>query len=304
MANFCTNCGNPLEPTWEFCPYCQYHLYHKPSSDVYQPLDNQSELFYTSNIEREGKKTLTKRQKRAILIAVIVVISATIIPIGSIFIYRYFFPEKTVQFYVNNGSYLTSYTFSTTRATLTYFESQPHPSHTHWDADYVAQVIESYCTPNDETIIQIAQAIQSKCNDQNNSEEIVNALLSYTQAIGYKTELIDIAQYSLETIFNQGDCEDLSILFGSLVVSLGYEAIICIINYYDVGEGEWFGHACVGVYLNFTPTQHASYPPSHSFTVDSKEYWICETTYQGWMIGELPTYNPIHYSMEAYEFIN
>jgi len=315
MANFCTNCGKPMNPKWKFCPFCSHHVYQaqedisqipleKPSFEIYQALDTNSSEPSTFEKERKKKKRLTKLQKRAIIIGVPVIVAAIVIPLASIAIYQYLFPQKTVHFFVDNGDYSTSYTVSTTRATLEYFDDILHPSHTHPNPDYVASVIESYCTPNDSRIIQIANGIRSKCIDPYDSEEVINGLLSFTQAIGYKEEIFDLAQYPMETIFNQGDCEDLSILFGSLVVSLGFEAIITIINFFDEGEGEWFGHACVCVYLNFTPTQHTSYPPSYSFIINSKDYWICETTYQGWMIGQLPTSNPSYYEMLAYEFIN
>ncbi|MFX1302164.1 MAG: hypothetical protein ACFFBV_02015 [Promethearchaeota archaeon] len=315
MANFCINCGKPINPKWKFCPFCSHHVYQapedisqipfeKPRFEAYQAVDTYSSEPSTFEKERKKKKRLTKLQKRAIIIGVPIIVAAIIIPIASIAIYQYLFPQKTIHFFVDNGNYSTSYTVTTTRATLEYFDDKTHPSHTYYDPDDVVSVIESYCTPNDSRIIQIANGIRSKCIDPYDFEEIVNGLLSFTQAIGYKEEIYDLAQYPMETIFNQGDCEDLSILFGSLVVSLGFEAIICVINYFDESEGEWFGHASVGVYLNFTPTQHTSYPPSHSFLVNSKDYWICETTYQGWMIGQLPTSNPSYYEMLAYEFIN
>ncbi|MFX1375194.1 MAG: hypothetical protein ACFFA0_05225 [Promethearchaeota archaeon] len=170
--------------------------------------------------------------------------------------------------------------------------------------NYTASVIESYCTPNDEKIIQVAQAVQSKCIDQFDSEEVINALLSFTQAIEYKAESVDLAKYPLETIFERGDCEDLSILFGSLVETLGYAAVILIIAYYDEFLGQWFGHACVGVYLSFTPTAHLGYPPSYSYEIDGLDYWICETTAQGYMIGHLPTSSPSYYVVEGYALIN
>jgi len=315
MANFCVNCGKPIQSNWRFCPYCSNHAYQgpkeisqitteKPSIGTYEYVDTQSVEPSMPETKRKEKKRLTKVQKRAIVIGISVIVAAIIIPIVSIAIYQYLFPQKTVSFYVNNGDTSVSYTVSTSRATLDFFENQPHPSHTHWDPDYIASVIESYCTPNDSGMIQIANGIRSKCIDQYDSEEVINGLLSFTQAIGYKLEFFDLAQYPMETIFNQGDCEDLSILFGSLVVALGYEAIIVVINYYDEIEQEWFGHASVGVYLNFIPDQHTDYPPSYSFTVNSKEYWICETTYQGWMIGQLPTSIPNYYQMLAYAFVN
>lgn len=315
MANFCINCGKRLKPNWQFCPYCSIRIYHVIEQESNRNLENQkygpsnkldiqSKELDTIDVEKEGKKRFTKLQKRALIIGIIVLAAVIITPVTSILIYKYYSPEKKIHFYVNNGQTLTSYTVSTSRAILDFFESEPHPSHTHWDPYYVASVIESYCTPYYSKIIEIAEAIKSKCYNQYDSEEIINALLSFTQAIGYKAEFIDLAKFPIETIFKQGDCEDLSILFGSLVVSLGYEAILVIINYYDVIDEAWFGHACVGVYLNFTPIQHYSYPPSHSFTINSKEYWICETTSQGWMIGQLPTLNPSHYVMEGYAYIS
>ncbi|MFX0023502.1 MAG: zinc-ribbon domain-containing protein [Candidatus Hermodarchaeota archaeon] len=310
MANFCTNCGNPVKPNWEFCPSCSNKLYLTPKlveTPVIEPY--QSVTFQSENLEilgtvKKREARLTKKQKKSLIIGIIVIAASVITPIATIFMIQYFYPQNTVNFYVNHGNTPTSYIVSTSRDILNFFEDEPHPSHSHWDPDYVASVIASYCTPNYSKIIQVSEAIQAKCLDQNDSEEVVNALLSFTQAIGYRTEIIDRTKYPMETLFSQGDCEDLSVLFGSLVVSLGYEAILAVINYYDTVEDRWFGHACIGVYLNFTPTHHLGYPPSHSFTVNSKEYWICETTSQGWMVGHLPTLDPSHYVMEAYEFIN
>lgn len=302
MANFCINCGNPVKPNWEYCPSCSTQLYLTPKI-----VENSDLVPYQSDtlgIEKERKPRLTKKQKKALIIGIIAIAASVITPIASILAFQYFFPQKNIQFYVNHGNTLSSYTVSTSRETLDFFHDEPHPSHTHWDADYVASVIASYCTPNYTEIKQLSEAIKSKCLNQNDSEEVVNALLSFTQAIGYRVEIIDLTKYPMETIFDQGDCEDLSVLFGSLVVSLGFEAILAVINYYDTVEEQWFGHACIGVYLNFTPTHHLGYPPSHSFTINTKDYWICETTSQGWMVGHLPTLDPNHYVMEAYEFID
>ncbi|MFX0005302.1 MAG: zinc-ribbon domain-containing protein [Promethearchaeota archaeon] len=310
MVNFCTNCGNPVKPNWEYCPSCSNRLYHIPkivgNTDIgsYQSVKIESEKLVTLGREIEEKPRLTKKQKKALIIGIIAITASVITPVAGVLTFQYFYPQRNIQFYVNHGATPSSYTISTSRDILDFFHEAPHPSHTHWDPDYVASVIASYCTPNYSKIIQISEAIKSKCLDPYDSEEVVNALLSFTQAIGYKAEIIDLTKYPMETLFDQGDCEDLSVLFGSLVVSLGYEAILAVINYYDTIEERWFGHACIGVYLNFTPTHHLGYPPSNSFTIDTKEYWICETTSQGWMIGHLPTLDPSYYVMEAYEFIN
>jgi hypothetical protein len=306
MAKFCYNCGNSLQSEWNVCPYCGCTAYDKS----YQPIEDANgtcvEELVPIKKEPSRKKRLTKAQKKAIMIGLTVLTAAILIPVISVAIYKYSFPTKEVEFYVNNGLSLASYTVTTKRSKLEFYHSQPHPSHSHWDANYTASIVESYCTPDETKIIEIAEGIRSKCLDQNDSEEVINAVLSFSQAIGYEYDTIDLAQYPMETIYNQGDCEDLSVLFGSLVEALGYDAIIAIINVYDETEGIWIGHACVGVYLNYTPTEHPFYPPSYSFSVseNSNEYWICETTNQGWMIGALPVSNPSYFILLGYAFID
>ncbi len=320
MAKFCTACGKPVQPDWNACTYCGHRIYHelkqisqisavqKPSVKtrklIEAAVETPSEQVSPFKMEGVRRKRLKRSQITAIIIGVNVILAAIIIPLVSIAVYNYNHPERRVQFYINNGMTSTSYTVKTSRSTLNSYVYKPHPLHVHWDPNYTASIIESYCTPDEEEIIQIARDISLKCIDSNDSEEVINALLSFTQAIGYKSDNIDLAKYPLETIFRQGDCEDLSVLFGSLVVTLGYNAIIVILDVYDETRRQWFGHAGVGVNLSFTPTAHLSYPPSHSFNIDSYEYWICETTAQGWMIGQLPTSDLAYYLMEGYAFIN
>ena len=313
MTNFCTACGKPVQSEWKVCPYCSHPLYRVPK-DVKETLAEEESTFEfyqpplpqesheIKNLEQEKTKRikLTKKQKKGLIIGSIVVFAAIFIPVISFFVYDYLNPHKQVNFYVNNGLNSRSYTVTTTRDALNYFTNLYHPTHSYWDANISAAAIESYCTTTDGRILQIAQAIRSKCIDQYDSEEVINALLSFTQAIGYKSDSTDLGKYPLETIFNQGDCEDLSILFGSLVGSLGYNATIMLLDIYDEDEDEWLGHACVGVYLSYTPTVPAS---SWYYDIDSDEYWICETTSQGWLIGNLPVSDPAYFLINGYAFI-
>ncbi|MFX1531265.1 MAG: hypothetical protein ACFFBC_09140 [Promethearchaeota archaeon] len=296
-------CGEPLHYTVKFCPYCGFALginRKEPEEFAYE----QQEQLFPRELEEEGRKKLTKKKKIAIIVGAIVILAAIIIPAANIAIYETKYLQKKVSFYVNNGLSARSYTVKISREKFNYYKNAPHPYHTSFDANYTASVIESYCTPDDGKIIQIAEDVRSKCIDPYDSEEIINALLSFTQAITYKYDIVDLAQYPLETIFEKGDCEDLSILFGSLVEALGYNAIIMVVEYYDEIEAEWVGHACVGVYLSYIPTAHLGYPPSHSYEAGDLEYWICETTAQGYMIGHLPASNPSYFSIEGYAYIN
>ena len=311
MANFCTACGKSVQSEWNVCPYCSHPVYRvprdfeeniteeKPSYALHQS-SYQKAPAYNEEPKKVKKIRLTKKQKKGLIIGSIVVMSAILIPTISVFVFEYLNPSKKVNFYVKNGLTSKSYTVSTTRDTLTYFNSLPHPTHSYWDENTTASVIESYCTPSDWRVSQIAQAIRSKCINQSNPEEVINALLSFTQAIGYKSDNIDMAKYPLETIFGQGDCEDLSILFGSLVVSLGFSAIIMVLDIFDEDEEVWLGHASVGVYITNIPVAHS---PNYYFNIDSNEYWICETTSQEWLIRDLPTSNTSYYLMEGYAHI-
>lgn len=312
MANFCTACGKSVQPEWNVCPYCSHPVYRvprdfeeniteeRPSYAFDQP-SYQKRSAYDVKPKKIKKTRFTKKQKKGLIIGSILVMSAILIPTISVFVFEYLNPSKKVDFYVDNGLTSKSYTVSTTRDTLTYFNSLSHPTHSYWDENITASVIETYCTPLDARILKIAQAIRSKYIDQYDSEEVINALLSFTQAIGYKSDNIDMAKFPLETIFGQGDCEDLSILFGSLVVSLGFSAIIMVLDIFDEDEEVWLGHASVGVYLTNTPAAHS---PNYYFNIDSNEYWICETTSQGWLIGNLPTSNTSFYLMEGYAYIS
>jgi hypothetical protein len=246
------------------------------------------------------RRRLTPKTKKVIII-LSVILTAGIISGLSIFFGLY--QVRLINFYVNNGQTPTSYTCIIPRDIYISYSTRDHPSHSYSNYDTIISVIESYCTPEEPEIVKLANQIKSQCVDQANDEEVLNALLSFTQGIEYKSELLDVAAYPLETIFNRGDCEDLCIVYGSLVESIGYQAILMCVLIYDTQEYEWMGHVVVGVYLPFTPTAHSSYY-SWYYDVGGEHYWICETTDQGWMIGELPVQNEADIQIMSYAFVS
>jgi len=300
MPNFCTNCGKPLKSTWKVCPYCGKSLYSaivSPRTAQVEPelIDGSVD---TRPLEKK-RKWFTKKKLAVIIILLSVGLAGILTPV-ILFFSNY--QIRNINYYVNYGTMSKSYNCMIPRETYNYYNNLLHPLHGSNDWDVVASVISSYCTPDEPEMLKIAQEVKSQCVNQNDEEEVINALLSFTQGINYKSEVFDRAQYPLETLINQGDCEDLSIFFGSLVECLGYEAvIICVLIFLD---GDWVGHAVVGIHLDFTPTHHSSYPPSHYLDAseDANQYWICETTAQGWMVGELPA-DPSDFLIQSYAFI-
>lgn len=147
-------------------------------------------------------------------------------------------------------------------------------------------MIETYCIVSSD-IQSLAQNLSSQCQDPNDDEEVINALLSFTQHKGNFSKSIkyildgtnDFAKYPLETIAEgNGDYEDKAILFGSLVVSLGYSAAIFIVP----------EHVLVGVNIASEPTHNTQQPDNWYYEIGGRQYWYCETTVDGWLIGDLP----------------
>ncbi len=162
-----------------------------------------------------------------------------------------------------------------------------HPSHSSPDLQITADILETYCIVSS-GIVSIAQSIKDQCNDPNDDEEVVDALLSFCQHKGDYSRSIkyiddspdDFAKYPWETIAEgNGDCEDKSILFGSLATALGYSAAIFVVP----------EHVFVGVNLLSNPTHNSQYPDIYSEEISGNKYYSCETTVDGWLIGDLPS---------------
>jgi hypothetical protein len=78
----------------------------------------------------------------------------------------------------------------------------------------------------------------------------------------------------VETLVDEnGDCEDTSILYASIMEALGYDAVILVY----LGNP---GHAAVGI-------AGEGYAGTY-YTFGEVDYYYCETTTQGWKMGEIP----------------
>ncbi|TXT61481.1 MAG: hypothetical protein BAJALOKI2v1_30102 [Promethearchaeota archaeon] len=164
-----------------------------------------------------------------------------------------------------------------------YFYFRLYQDHTVQRSSYttLANSIENFC--NASSVYFMAQTVIEVCSDKNDDEEICNAILNlvqdkgnFTPCIHYISEEDDMPKYPIETICEGGgDCEDKSILFVSLLESVGYDTILIIIP----------GHCFAGVYLAETPTWGDGWYVEYN----GKEYYTCETTMEGWRVGDLPS---------------
>lgn len=109
-----------------------------------------------------------------------------------------------------------------------------------------------------------------------NSFDQVSFILAFVQSLPYTSDSVttgkdEYPRFPIETLVDDGgDCEDTSILFATLTLSLGYGTVY--INPPD--------HYAVGVLGNDLPGSY--------WTYNGKTYYYCETTGDGFKIGQLP----------------
>ena len=109
-----------------------------------------------------------------------------------------------------------------------------------------------------------------------NSFDQVSFILAFVQSLPYSSDNVttrydEYPRFPIETLVDDGgDCEDTSILFATITLILGYGTI-----YVNPS-----GHYAVGVLGN---NLQGSY-----WTYQNKTYYYCETTGNGFTIGQLP----------------
>lgn len=109
--------------------------------------------------------------------------------------------------------------------------------------------------------------------------------LSFVQGMPYTSDSIttgydNYPRYPVETIVDEGgDCEDTSILLASIVREMGYGVALLLLK-----EDE---HMAVGVQIPQALIWEGDYPLTY-YTSGSSNYFYCETTGEGWGIGEMP----------------
>jgi hypothetical protein len=136
--------------------------------------------------------------------------------------------------------------------------------------------IPQYITPNDPTILYIANWIK---NTYDSDMDRVNAVLMITHQLKYIQTLY--RKYPLETLVEfSGDCDCMSVLGLSIIKAMGYDcvAIPCIVKASPDDKGG--AHMMGAVYLTNMPKD------KQYIEIDGKKYYWCEFTgdlSKGWM---------------------
>ncbi len=134
-----------------------------------------------------------------------------------------------------------------------------------------------YVTSSDAVVVNLTQKLEWLAERQNfDALHTLNFMLAFVQGIGYSYDNVstgneDYWRFSVETLYDHtGDCEDLAILYASVLEASGHDAVLLLFP----------GHMATGV---DSPGTAGSY-----FQYNSVHYYYCETTSPGWLVGEVP----------------
>ncbi len=133
-------------------------------------------------------------------------------------------------------------------------------------------------TTEDDYVKSLATQLNESASEKNfDSFETVSFVLAFVQSLPYTSDNVttrfdEYPRFPVETLVDDGgDCEDTSVLFATIVLLLGYGAVyLNPPNHLAVGVlGE---ESLLGYY----------------YTYEEGRYYYCETTGDGWEIGDLP----------------
>ena len=136
-------------------------------------------------------------------------------------------------------------------------------------------------TTEDYYVKVLAQRLDKITNEQGyGAYDKVSFVLAFVQSLPYTSDSVttgrdEYPRFPIETLVDDGgDCEDTSVLFATLTLIMGYATVY--INPPD--------HYAVGVLGQNLHGTYWTYPADSNDT-----YYYCETTGDGFKIGQLPT---------------
>lgn len=146
-----------------------------------------------------------------------------------------------------------------------------------------------FVTSDEKVIVDLAKKLSLLAKTKNyDSIETINFILSFVQDqdICKYTEDNETKgqkeywRFPVETLVeNQGDCEDSSVLFASIMDSLGYDVALLFYTWEE--DDENLGHLATGIHLD---GDHGHYVKD----IFGKKYFYCETTNPTFRLGMLP----------------
>lgn len=133
----------------------------------------------------------------------------------------------------------------------------------------------SFVTSNDEYIVQIAADFKKMTSGMDDLQ-VAGFILKFIQSLDYQADDVYMGyeeywKFPLETLFDLGgDCEDTSILYCAIADAMGYDTALLLLP----------GHMAAGISVDDCK--------GFGFTTWLNTYYYCETTSDGYDVGENP----------------
>jgi hypothetical protein len=190
---------------------------------------------------------------------------------------------RRISFLTAYGTRVYSELFTILADRLDYWRSMPHSAAVLYDS----KISMNFSQFIDTSSVQgISKRIASVA--RLGEEDVADTILSFVQNLGYVQNdyTSGYTLYPLDTMAQGGVCDDLSIVYASMMMSLGFKVIF--IRYPKVTDlgGSKITHLNVGVHLSSSP-KHGTDRYSY-LTLDELDYYIAETTSAEWQVGDLP----------------
>jgi len=192
---------------------------------------------------------------------------------------------RTVTFKTAYGTSTVVRTITTPRETLSYWQSASHPPALSDCSDGICRMdfshyVDARMVANiSMDLVQVAQL---------GEEDLADTVLSFVQNVGYTMNDYTGRNtlYPVETLVLGGVCDDLSVLYASMMITIGFRVVfIWYPQVTDLG-GSKVTHVNMGVHLSSRP-EH-SHEGGWSITHNGLSYYIAETTSDHWRVGDLP----------------
>ena len=194
--------------------------------------------------------------------------------------------SRTITFKTAFGTSTLSDVITIPQDSLNKWQSLAHPSAVMQDSS--GQYSIDFSQFVDARSVQSFSA-QIASSAQFGEEDVADTVLSFVQGVGYvwNSYTFQYTLYPVETLATGGLCDDLSVLYASMMIALGFHVIfLWYPNITDLG-GSPIAHVEVGVHLT-APPEHTRLGNYTYYTVNGMDYYVAETTSQGWLVGELP----------------
>jgi len=282
----CPTCGATFEAGIKTCPYCNPQKEQVAQSQAQAPAGTTGQEPPVQATAVPAPPMPAKKKKNWVVpVVVILVVFFAFIALayegyfavdGITKDYQYGEGDHTFEWTYDGGSYslsfdipvqdLASYTMSTEQRQFTSIGSEVDYDH--------AQL---FVTPDDAVIMKIMAGLKQLAYKAGlDTYGTLSLILAFVQSIPYEYDLDqfgidDYWQYPVETLYHYaGDCEDTAFLYVSLVEAYGTDTVLLVYS----------NHVAAGV---DSDDAYGTY-----YTHDGVRYYYCETTGEGWDIGEMP----------------